>query len=285
MATTTRPNDPATTIVGPTELQPPSRSWTRRVLRLVVGVVAVVALVALAGMTYQAAASSIDDRNHPAPGVLVDVGGHRLHLWCTGSGTPTVVLESGLGGFSHDWSHLQPDIAVQTRVCSYDRAGYGWSEDADSPLRSAEVATGLQRLLSNAGEEGPFVLVGHSLGGLHVRSFARQYPDEVAAIVLVDSSHENQASRLTMLDPLDDLTLAGLRTCTRLSPFGLPRLLGAHGNAIPDSLDVSAEIQAAWESRLNQTRFCSTVIGELDAIEADISQPRPPSGLGNIPLT
>lgn len=285
MAITTRLNNTETTVTETTEPDQEGQTWTRRLLRLVAGLVAVVALTALAGVGYQAAASAIDDRSHPAPGVLVDVGGHRLHLWCTGSGSPTVILESGLGGFSHDWSHLQPDIAANTRVCSYDRAGYGWSDGTKTPLSSAEVATDLRALLAGAGEDGPFIVVGHSIGSLHARSFARQYPEEVAGIVLVDSSHENQALHLTMLDPLDDATRAGLRTCDRLSPFGIPRLLGAHDEAIPDSLDLSANTRAAWESRLNQTRFCATVLDELDAIEADISQPDPPASLGDLPLT
>lgn len=266
--------------------KPPRKRRTvgQRLLRLLTGATAVVVVVALLGVIYQAGASARDERRHPSPGVLLDVGGRNLHLWCSGSGSPTVVLESGLGGFSHDWSHLQPVIADQTRVCSYDRAGYGWSDSSDEPRGSTKVATDLRALLAEAGEEGPFIIVGHSIGGLHARSFARQYPGEVGAVVLVDSSHENQGLRLTMLDPLDEATRSGLQTCDRLSPFGFLRLLGAHGGAIPDSLDISGDTRAAWQSRLNQTRFCATVLAELDAIEADITQPSPPADLGDIPL-
>ncbi|MDH3306411.1 MAG: alpha/beta hydrolase [Acidimicrobiia bacterium] len=285
MAITTRANNTQTATSDTSEPEQRDRPWTGRIRRLVAGLVAVVALTVVGGVTYQAAASSIDDRRHPAPGVLVDVGGHRLHLWCTGSGSPTVILESGLGGFSLDWSHLQPDIATTTRVCSYDRAGYGWSDGRPTQSSSAEVATDLRAVLAGAGEDGPFLVVGHSIGGLHARSFARRYPAEVVALVLIDSSHENQALRLTMLDPLDDATRAVLRTCERISPFGVPRLLGAQDEAIPDSLEISEDTREAWESRLNQTRFCTTVLGELDAIQADISQPDPPADLGDLPLT
>lgn len=166
MTITIPPNDTDTGVTETTDTERTGRRATSRVLRLLAGLMAAVALVALSGVTYQAAAATLDGRRHPAHGVLVDVGDHQLHLWCTGSGTPTVVLESGLGGFSHDWSHLR-----------------------------REVATDLQTLLAGAGEDGPFIIVGHSIGGLYARSFARHYPDEVAGIVLVDSSHENQAMR------------------------------------------------------------------------------------------
>ena len=281
-----------TTIETPTEIPPPVievEPQPRRALKLIrricAGALMVAGLAVLAGAVYQAAASSRDDRNHPAPGVLVDLGGHRLHLWCIGSGSPTVVLESGLGGFSHDWSHLQPDIATKTRVCSYDRAGYGWSDGVDEPRTSTETASDLHDLLTSAGERGPFFLVGHSLGGIHVRSFARLFPDDVAGAVLVDSAHEQQATRLAMLAPLDEGQLAGLTLCRRLAPFGVPRLLGVHDESLPDSLSISTEVEAAWTSRLYQNRFCATVRDEFTAIQVETSRPEPPAPLGDLPLT
>ncbi len=267
-----------------TDDEPRWRRAARLLLRIVAGAIAVAGLAVAAGAVYQAAASSSDDRSHPAPGVLVDVGGHQLHLWCTGSGAPTVVLESGLGGFSHDWSHLQPDLATTTRVCSYDRAGYGWSDSVDEPKTSAETARDLHELLANAGERGPFVLVGHSLGGLHVRTFARLVPDDVASVVLIDSSHEQQTTRLAMLAPLDEAQLAGLTLCRRLTPLGLPRLLGAHDGSIPESLSIPAVVRGAWTSRLYQNRFCATVRDEFTAIQGETSRPDPPASLGDLPL-
>lgn len=280
MTTIERPTEP---LLPTVETEPQARR-TKLLLRICAGAVIIVVLTVAAGTIYQAAASWSDDRNHPAPGVLVDVGGHRLHLWCGGSGSPTVVLESGLGGFSHDWSHLQPDIATTTRVCSYDRAGYGWSDGVDQPRTSTETARDLHDLLSSAGENGPFILVGHSLGGLHVRRFARHFPDDVAGAVLIDSSHEQQAARLTMLAPLDDAQLAGLTLCRRLAPLGLPRLLGAHDDSIPDALSLPAEIEEAWTSRLYQSRFCATVQDEFTAIQAETTRPEPPAHLGDLPL-
>jgi pimeloyl-ACP methyl ester carboxylesterase len=128
------------------------------------------------------------------PGKLVDVGGWRLHLNCTGrnkGGSATVVLESGSGDFSFDWSLVQPGVARLTRVCSYDRAGHAWSELGPRPRTMRQVAYELHTALAKSGVKGPYVLVGQSIGGLLVRSFAAQYPKEVAGVVLVDSTHED----------------------------------------------------------------------------------------------
>ncbi|HEV2827895.1 MAG TPA: alpha/beta hydrolase [Pyrinomonadaceae bacterium] len=130
----------------------------------------------------------------PPPGKLVDVGGWRLHLNCTGNKKatrPTVVLESGAGDFSFDWSLVQPGISRFTRVCSYDRAGNAWSDLGPRPRTMKQIAYELHTALMKAGSKGPYVLVGQSIGGLLIRTFAGQYPKEVAGMVLVDSTHED----------------------------------------------------------------------------------------------
>ena len=130
----------------------------------------------------------------PAPGRLVDVGGWRIHLNCTGDNkrnSPTVVLESGSGDFSFDWSLVQPGVSRFTRVCSYDRAGNAWSDLGPRPRTMKQVAYELHTALSKAGIQAPYVLVGQSVGGLLVRTFASQYLKEVAGMVLVDSTHED----------------------------------------------------------------------------------------------
>lgn len=134
--------------------------------------------------------------SHPAPGELVDVGGHRLHLNCTGNGDVTVVLESALGGWSIDWAKLQPLVAQRTRVCAYDRAGYGWSDASGRRYSPEATARELHQLLRSADVPGPYLLVGHSAGGLYARHFAALYPNEVVGLVLVDPSHENLLARL-----------------------------------------------------------------------------------------
>ena len=158
-----------------------SRRW------LVYPVLAVLGLASVAG-GYETVRETLDARSYPMPGRLVDVGGHRLHLSCTGSGSPTVVLEPGLGGASPDLAWIAPVVARDTRVCVYDRAGRGWSEPTDGPQDGAQVAADLHTLLDRAGVPGPYVLAGHSFGGLYVLSFAAQFPDQVAGLVLLDST-------------------------------------------------------------------------------------------------
>lgn len=141
----------------------------------------------------------MDVRVTRPPGRLVDVGGFRLHLLCRGHGSPTVILESGLGGFSLDWIYVQDLVAADTRVCAYDRAGYGWSDPGPAPRTTDEIVDELERLLRAAGLAPPYVLVGHSFGGYTAQYFAKLYPREVAGVVLVDSSHPDQAERLPQL--------------------------------------------------------------------------------------
>lgn len=125
------------------------------------------------------------------PGKLVDVGGYRLHLNCTGKSGPTVVLIAGAGDFSFDWGLVQPGVSRFTRGCSYDRAGLAWSEPGPTPRTMRQDAYELHMLLKAARIRGPYVLVGHSIGGLIARVYAEQYPDEVAGMVLIDSTHED----------------------------------------------------------------------------------------------
>jgi pimeloyl-ACP methyl ester carboxylesterase len=126
------------------------------------------------------------------PGVLVDIGGQRLHLHCTGTGSPTVLLEAGAGDFSVVWSLVQPKVAATTRVCSYDRGGYAWSDPGVEPRTYAQLATELHRALERTHVGPPYVLVGQSYGGLVVRGFAARYRAEVVGLVLVDAVHEDQ---------------------------------------------------------------------------------------------
>jgi pimeloyl-ACP methyl ester carboxylesterase len=147
-----------------------------------------VLMLASVGGGYETVREYLDAKMYPMPGQLVDVGGHRLHLYCTGSGSPTVVLEPGQGGASSDLGWVAPAVARDSRVCVYDRAGRGWSDDAEGPQDAVQIAADLHTLLDRAHVPGPYVLAGHSFGGLYVQTFAAKYPDQVAGLVLLDST-------------------------------------------------------------------------------------------------
>ena len=139
--------------------------------------------------------SSNRDETYPPPGALYDVGGYKLHLQCTGSGTPAVVMEAGAGDFSLTWALVAPTIALTNQVCVYDRAGFGWSEPSPNPRLARTQVAELHALLQKAGIAPPYILVGHSMGGVLVRVFAHLYPADTAGLVLVDPSHEEQTTR------------------------------------------------------------------------------------------
>jgi len=135
--------------------------------------------------------SALVQQDIAPPGKLVDIGGYRLHLNCTGKGEPTIVLIPGGGDFSFDWGLVQPEASRFARVCSYDFAGFAWSDPGPIPRTMRQDAYELHTLLKTAGIKSPYVLVGHSLGGLLTRVYADEYPSEVAGIVLIDSTHED----------------------------------------------------------------------------------------------
>lgn len=129
------------------------------------------------------------------PGQLVSVGTHKLHILCRGQGTPTIVLDAGLSGMALEWTPVQDELARSYRVCSYDRAGLGWSEPGPQPRTSARIVTELHTLLEKAAVPGPYILVGHSFGGYTAQLFASRYPDVTAGLLLIDSSHAEQIRR------------------------------------------------------------------------------------------
>src|SRR5215210_3533682 len=169
-----------------------SSTTPRRVMRRIgmalLGLVVVLLVLAVAGAIYQAIATELAERAYPPPGEMVDVGGYRLHINCVGQGSPTVVLDSGSGAFSAHWVRVQREVSGTTRVCAYDRAGMGWSEMGPNPRDAKQISSELHTLLKGAGIKGPYVLVGHSFGGMYMQTYAHRHPDEVTGVVLVDSS-------------------------------------------------------------------------------------------------
>lgn len=135
-------------------------------------------------------------RRYPPPGSFYEVNGKRMHIYCTGSGTPTVIIEPGLGGDWLDWQHVQPELSKTTRVCTYDRLGNGWSEPQPGLHDAVNTAARLHALLQQAGEKGPFVFIGASMGGYFVREFNAMYPHDVAAIIFSDTSIPGQVTAI-----------------------------------------------------------------------------------------
>jgi pimeloyl-ACP methyl ester carboxylesterase len=158
-----------------------------RVQRRLLQASAVAIFLVLAGATYQGVATALERREFPHPGKMVDVGGHQLHIYCTGAGAPTVVLEAPAAGMSAAWGWVQPELAAKTRACSYDRAGLGWSEAGDAAFDPTAVPGQLQALLDGAGERGPFVLVGHGLGAALARLDAERLGGRAVGLVLIDA--------------------------------------------------------------------------------------------------
>jgi pimeloyl-ACP methyl ester carboxylesterase len=190
--------------------------WPRVTTRILAGLCVVIAATALTGATYQWLATRKELTATPPPGHLVDIGGYRLHLWCTGEGAPAVILDTGLGGSSAGWGFVQPEVARFTRVCSYDRAGMGYSDAGPSPRTARRIVTELAELLARSGMTGPVVLVGASIAGFDVRMFASDHPDRAAGLVLVDASHEDDAHEVPRM----------ARFVPLLSTIGIFRLFG-----------------------------------------------------------
>jgi len=200
-----------------------------RKIRLVLAyLLAASVLLAAAGATYEEIASARDRRLYPPPGKLVDIGGRRLHIYCTGQGSPAVILDAGLGDRSLYWFLVQPEIAKFTRVCSYDRAGLGWSDPSPAPRTPHQVASDLDALLTRT-VPPPYILVGHSGGGYFSTVYTSEHLDRVVGLVLVDAvgfnKEEHQRfSALNQKDYEDEDRARG--RAIALMPIGIPRLLG-----------------------------------------------------------
>jgi len=248
--------------------------WLRRIA---LGLLAIVLLLAAVGFMYENISEARDRRFNPMPGRRVAIlsGGSSLylHIDCTGQGTPAVVLDSGLGDSFISWQKVQLEIARFTQVCSYDRAGIGYSDRSPRPRTSRVIAEELHSLLQAARTPSPYVLVGHSMGGFDVRVFAGLYPNDVAGVVLVDASHPDQEKRLPI--ELRGMEASWLREAEFLEftmPFGIPRLLGL--------CDENPAVRAA------ECNFHTTHEGvkEMEAFPESGAQAAAAGSLGDLPL-
>jgi hypothetical protein len=162
--------------------------WRRLSERIALSFVVLVALAAGAGTIFNAVATHHFRARHSPPGSLYFIDGHKMHLHCGGQGSPTIVLDGGLGDDSLIWAKVQPELSKTTRVCSYDRAGLGWSDLQPGPRDADRIAQELHSLLTEAGISGPTVLMGHSIAGLYIRAYASRYPHNLSGLVFVDGS-------------------------------------------------------------------------------------------------
>jgi pimeloyl-ACP methyl ester carboxylesterase len=217
---------------------------------------AIVTFVILAGATYQGAATALERRQFPHPGSLIDIGDRQLHLDCVGEGSPTVVLEAPAAGMSAAWGWVQPALAETTRVCSYDRAGLGWSEAGDQPYDPSAVPEQLHRLLERSAERGPYVLVGHGLGATFAKLYAARFGADVRSLVLVDfptTTRDGSAVTMRLLRASPWLARAGILRVTDLLSDRVVGLPGAAAGPMaaflnrPDHLTRAASELARWD--------------------------------------
>jgi len=254
------------------ELHSRIRPW------LIYPVFAVVALAAIAG-GYETVREALDARAYHMRGQLVDVGnGRRLYLSCSGSGSPTVVLLPGFGETSAIWGWIAPDVARDTRVCVYDRAGRGWSDPAPGQQDGIAVATDLHALLTSAREAPAYVLAGHSLGGLYVRVFAARYPNQTAGVVLLDATDPHQFTL-----PAYPRFYDGHRRRSALFPslarFGVARLAYRHAfDSLPS--ESAAEERLFWST----ARMARSQRDEFAAAPRAMEQAGSLVTLGNRPV-
>lgn len=221
----------------------------------------------------------VDGAQYLGPQALVEVEpGRRLNLYCVGSGEPVVVLEAGLTDPINVWGLVQPRVSAHTRLCAYDRAGIGFSDEQTRPSTSANMVDDLHRLLAAAGIRTPVVLVGHSAGGMHVRLFAYTYPHAVAGLVLVDPSHEDQTEGFRRLDPerrsvaeWDEQVLQPAlirrRACIESARAGIIRGSAAHEECgFPQYAQLSGAVQRATEGFQLSYAFQRAQLSEEESV-------------------
>ena len=226
--------------------------------------------------SYQAIYTHFEAMRFPEPGRLVDAGAIRMQLHCTGQGGPVIVLEAGFGDSLSEWSRVQPALAEYTRVCSYDRAGYGSSDAGPFPRTSSRIAEELRALLQAAGERPPYLMVGASFGGYNVRVFHGKYPNEVAGMLLVDATQEDQYALLPAAwKRMGATMLERCRSQAEWSPLyialGIPR--------------ASLSLRGIRPSRLLlQSKYLKARASELEQIQVSAEQARAAGSLGDKPL-
>lgn len=270
---------------------PNKRGFGWRVIRIVQSILALLLVLIVTTLLLGAKAKSDLIAKYPPLGQMVDVGGYRLHINCQGTGSPTVIMEAGLGEPSLAWALVQPQVSTTTRVCVYDRAGLGWSDKSPKPRTADIMVEELHTLLKNANIEGPYVMVGHSTGGMLVRFYAHSYPTEVVGMVLVDSQHEEQVSRLspTIQQNLKALFAQGQQTLPLYQLVvntGIGALVPAVG-ALADNPQLPSPSRETFSAiALSSSKYIEAKTAEETAIFDSLAVVRAAhiTSLGNIPL-
>ena len=245
--------------------------WLRLLRYILVAEFLALVVFCVAGYIYEHRAEARDAKLYPPPGRLIDLGGYRLHLNCMGEGGPTVILEYGLEGSYFDWHRVQPEIARFARVCSYDRAGYGWSDTSPNPRVPSVMAEELHALLNAAGEKPPYIVVGHSYGALIAEMFTHKFPQETAGLVLVDGFIPRGEPWFPMSFKL------WLRFMQATTPLGLPRWRGWCGGA-------RGELRGEAEAANCRSRVYAAYYQEHSQLPVGGAEMRAIGSLGNVPL-
>lgn len=251
-------------------------------VRLFIGTILSLVVLTSAGMTGQVIAQANDHHKYPPPGSLVNVGGHMLHIHCMGVGSPTVVMEAGIGTWSIFWSRVQPEIAQTTRTCTYDRAGYGWSEAGSRPRTGQTITDELHTLLSEAGIEGPYVLVGHSFGGYIARLYVDRFPSDIMGVVLVDAAHPDLLTRL----PPDyaQLIESGPRQYRFLSIIARAGLVRWAGKGSIPKVNLPLDMQPVYYAVMSDPGYYTTFADEIESFRVTADQAGATGSLEGIPL-
>jgi pimeloyl-ACP methyl ester carboxylesterase len=252
--------------------------WTvKAILWLVVALL----ILAVAGAIYQTIATERAERAYPPPGEMVDVGGYSLHINCVGQGSPTVVVDGGSGEMSAQWVWVQREVSDSTRVCAYDRAGMGWSEMGPQPRDAKQISSELHTLLTKADIEGPYVLVGHSFGGLYMQTYAARYPDKVAGVALVESSHPDQFSYRQVARDSYEPQKQIFSVFSLAARLGIIRLVS---KLAPTSPELPQQQRVQIDALSPSTRQVSTTALEFRATPQTVTQTRSLRSLGDKPL-
>lgn len=257
------------------------RKVIKVIVAILVGLVVLVAVVLIAGFVYETIAGRRDLANYPAPGQLIEVEGRNLHLSCEGSGLPTVILEAGGGSSSVQWRLLQEQLADFSQVCSYDRAGFGWSDPSPRELTFEDAARNLKALLSAADIPGPYIMVGHSKGGLHVRTFARLYPDEVAGMLLLDAAEEESIFAPSNFEFVER-SLKEAQGPLLLSRFGIIRLLLRFSPGAIPIPDLPQELVEPYHRELARPKTWEAAVADGNAYLLTPDEMRVAGGFGHL---